>query len=129
MNGFLNTGLEFWQVVVAVVTAVLSFVVIRVGVNFDLNKYLERKDKRNIQKLKNACTHLEMVPAENGQFQIRSLFESPPGTHQWQCQRCGLIRNHDNDYKERGEYYANHPDEYIKLNKKFNKLLKKSRLV
>lgn len=128
MNGVFNTGLSFWQLIIAIITFSLGIVTIRIGIRFDLNKYLEQREKQNTQKLKNVCAHLEMVPTENGQFQARSLFESPPGTLQWQCQRCGLVRNHDNDYEERAQYYANHPDEYLEKNKKFNKLLKKSKL-
>lgn len=129
MGGVLNTGLSFWQLIVTIVTISLGIVTIRIGIKFDLNKYLDQREKQNTQRLKNACTHLEMIPTEGGQFQARSLFESPSGTLQWQCQRCGLVRNHDNDYEERAQYYASHPDEYLEKNKKFNKLLKKSKLV
>lgn len=126
MNGIFNTGLSFWQLIGAIVTLTFSVIAVKITFNFDFNKYLERKDKKITQKLKNVCTHLEMLPADDGNFQIRSLFESPAGTHQWQCQRCGLIRNHDNDYEERAEYFAKNPKEYLERNKKFSKLLKKS---
>jgi uncharacterized C2H2 Zn-finger protein len=121
-----NTGLSFWQIVGVIFAITASIIAVKITLSFDFNKYLDRKDKKIVQKLKNACTHMEMTPLNNNQFEFRSLFESPPGTHQWQCQRCGLIRNHDNDYEKRAEYYANNPDEYIKRNKKFEKLLKKN---
>ena len=131
MNGILNTGLSFWQLISGVILLTFSAIAIKITFNFDFNKYLERRDKRLDQKIKNTCTHMNMEligrgEGDKAQYSFQSLFESPPGTSQWQCQRCGLIRNHDNDYEKRAEYYAQNPDEYIKMNKKFHKLLKKN---
>lgn len=130
MNEVFNTGLTFWQLVGGIIVLTVSAIAIKVTFNFDLNKYLERKDRRLDQKIKNTCTHIhmELTRHEKGRpiYEIQSLFESPHGTLQWQCQSCGLIRNHDNDYEKRAEYYAKNPDEYLKMNKKFQKLLKKS---
>jgi hypothetical protein len=126
MNGVFNTGLSFWQIIGLIFAFTASVVAVKITFNFDFNKYLERRDKKLVQRLKNACTHLEMTPADNNNLQVKSLFESPSGTLQWQCQRCGLVRNHNNDYKERAEYYAKHPEKYLEQEKKFSKLLKKS---
>ena len=130
MDGVFNTGLSFGQFIVVVLTMILGAIAIRVTFNFDVNKYLERRDRRLEQKLKNTCTHLNMEYAgqEEGKplYKIQSLFESPSGTLQWQCQRCGLVRSHNNDYDKRAEYFAKNPDEYVKLHKKFQKLLKKN---
>lgn len=125
MGEAFNTGLNFWQIVGIIFALTVSVIVVKITLSFDFNKYLDRKDKKLAQKLKNACTHMEMTPLANNEFQFKSLLESPPGTHQWQCQRCGLIRNHNNDYEERAQYYANNPDKYIEQTKKFRKLLKK----
>ena len=130
MDGIFNTGVTFWEFVGGVVLLTFSAIAIKITFSFDLNKYLERKDKKLDRKIKNACTHLhmELMGEEDGKplFRSQSLFESPAGSLQWQCQRCGLIRNHDNDYEKRAEYYAKNPDEYIKMNKKFQKLARKS---
>jgi hypothetical protein len=129
MNGILNTGVTFWQFVAGVVLLTISAIAIKVTFNFDVNKYLERKDKKLDRKIKNSCTHMymELMGEEDGKplFSFQSLFESPSGILQWQCQRCGLIRNHNNDYEKRVEYYAKNPDEYIKMNKKFQKLMRR----
>lgn len=126
MGGLFNTGISFWQAIGIIFAFAASIIAVRVTFSFDFNKYLKRRDDKNSQKLKNACTHLDMMPLENRQFQFKSLFESPMGTAQWQCQRCGLIRNHNNDYEERAQYFANHPDKFLEQRKKFQKLLKKS---
>lgn len=126
MNGVFNTGMTFSEFIGAIIVLVLGVIAVRVSLTFDINKFLERRDKKLSQRLKNTCTHLEMLPTEDGQFQIRSLFESPPGTLKWQCQRCGLIANHDNDFESRAEYYSKNPEKYLAKYKEFHKLLKKS---
>lgn len=129
MNGVFNTGLNYWQSIGVIFSVAISAIAIKITFNFDLNKYLERKDEKNLAKLRNHCPHVEMTPTEDGRLQIRSMFESPAGTLQWQCQKCGLIRNHDNDYQERYEYYVKNPKEYLKKNKKFQKLIKKNGMI
>ena len=109
MNGIFNSGLSFWQFIIGIITITASLVTIKLAINFDINKYLERKDQRLSKKLRNTCTHIQMEfvrKDENNipEYMIQSLFESPSGTTQWQCQKCGLIRNHNNDYKKQYEY-------------------------
>lgn len=125
MNGVLNTGLEFWQLIVGIIVITLSIVTIKIAISFDLNKFLERKDSRLSKKIKNTCPHVEIEQVDKENFSIKSLFESPAGTLQWQCQRCGLKRNHNDDYKKVCEYWGNHTDEYVERMKQFQKLLKK----
>ncbi len=127
MNGILNTGLNFWQFIVAIFTIVFSFVAIKISFNFDLNKYLESRRDSYTQKLKNACTHVQLKPTNDGQIQGQSLYVSPRGTIQWQCQRCGNV-THDlgDEFQGAVSYYLKNIDEYHKKNKRFSKLLKKS---
>lgn len=125
MNGVLNTGLTFWQIIVGIFVLTLSIVTIKIAVSFDFNKYLERKDKRLDHNIKNVCPHVEIDKADKNHFSIKSLFESPPGTTSWICSRCGLIKNHNNDYEVQYKYWGEHLDEYIERIKKFEKLLKK----
>jgi hypothetical protein len=127
MNGVVNTGLTFWQLIGAIIALVLGVITIRIGIKFDLNRYLENRQKSNMQKLKNACTHLELIPTQDNQLEVRSFLVSPPGTLQWQCQRCGLVKHMaDDEYERMANYYMNNLDEYHKKNKRFHKLLKKS---
>lgn len=125
MSGVLGTGLEFWQIIGLIFAFTASVVAIKITFSFDFNKFLERKDQRLNKKVKNTCPHVEIRQEDKEHFSITSLFESPSGTTKWQCQRCGLVRNHNNDYEEVCEYWGNHTDEYIERMKKFEKLLKK----
>jgi hypothetical protein len=130
MNGIPNTGLEFWQLIVAIFAVVFSIVAIRISFRFDLNKYLESRRQSYTQKLRSACTHVELSPADDGKIQARSLYISPPGTIQWQCQRCGHIAyQQEDEFEKQVYYYLNNIDQYHKKNKRFSKLLKKSGMV
>lgn len=127
MNGALNTGLTFWQMILTLLVAAASFIVIRISLKFDLNRFIENRQTLKGQKLKNACTHIDLIPTADGRVEARSFFVSPPGTIQWQCQRCGLIKYQGNDDHERMvKYFIKNPEEYNRRNKKFQKLLKKS---
>jgi hypothetical protein len=126
MNEVFDTGMQFWQLILLIITVVASFVVVKFAISFDVNKYLERKDKRLDRKIKNVCPHVEINQEDKEYFSIKSLFESPPGSHKWQCRKCGLIRNHNNDYEKEYEYWGSHTSEYLDRIKQFEKLLKKA---
>ncbi len=119
--------LSFEQIVILLILAIIGTVVVKVTFSFDLNRYLESRQKSYIAKLRNACTHLEFFRNNEGQAGFRSFFISPSGTLQWQCQQCGLWKHlGDNEVNRQADYYSTHPKEFMKQNKKFYKLLKKS---
>lgn len=125
MNGFINLGVEFWQIVVGFILLVLSIVAIRVSFQFDVNKYLESRKESSINKLMNVCPHVIYVEAGDGNIGLQSSYVSPPGTVQWRCGRCGHITYDTGGFKRAVEYYLKNPDEYVKQNDKFIKILKK----
>lgn len=130
MNGVFNTGLEFWQLIVGILTFVFGFVAIKISLTFDLNKYLEDRRKSYIPKLQNACPHVNLTSIGDGQIEVTSHFISPPGTMQWQCQRCKLVKyTQESEIRRDAEYYIKNVDEYLHKNKRFAKLLKRSGMV
>lgn len=130
MNVVLNTGLTFWQLFSTLIALVISFVAIKVTLNFDLNRYLENRQKTLMMKLKNFCTHMDLTLRDDGKIEVKSFFISPPGTLQWQCQRCGLMKHQNDDSEQRmADFYIKNPDEYQKKNRMFTKLLRKSGLL
>lgn len=127
-NGILNSGLSFSQVAVLLMIAIIGTIAIRFTFNLDLNKLFHDRAQKNLSQLKNACPHVELIPHGNDQMESRSLFISPPGTIQWQCQRCGVIKYfQDGEIEAMQEYYVNHIDEYNEAMKKFQKLLKRGK--
>jgi hypothetical protein len=126
MHGTLSTYLTFWHAVVVFLVAIFGIVAVRISFTFDLNKYLEGRRGSYKAKLRNACTHVELKALEDG-VEGRLLFISPPGTLQWQCQRCGLVRYiNGNEGNEMVKRWIDDIDAYNERNKKFQKLLRKS---
>ena len=125
-------ALSFTQIIIIIISLFLGIIAVKIAINFDINKYLERKDKLLDQKIKNTCLHMELSYDEQQKGVIyKSFFVSPSGTLQWQCQRCGFICNHidqDDQYKT-AQYYLNNSKEYKKQQGKFYKLLKKKGIV
>jgi hypothetical protein len=106
MSGLLKSiGLEFNQLIVLILVLVISVIAVRLTVTFDINKYQEERKKNNLTKLRNACTHHRVIK-EGKQYGLQSLFISPPGTLQWQCQQCGTIRFFaDGESEQMTKYY------------------------
>lgn len=130
MTGILNTGLEFWQIIVAIIIIFIGIIGIRFTFKFDFNRHLEHRKKSYIPKLQNACPHVTILKSKDGNYGVQSQFESPAGTSQWQCQRCGLIRNNFGpDLERQAERYASDPNLYKKANDRFQKLLKKAGMI
>lgn len=125
MNEVFNTGLTFWQFVGLFILAVVSIIAIRIS--FDINKFLERRDKNNLVKLKNACPHFALVVLEGSEFEIRSLFYKPYGTFNHQCRQCGIETPLDMEQHERqANHYVKNPESLIKEQERFTKLAKRS---
>jgi hypothetical protein len=124
-SGVFNTGLTFWQFIAMFVLAVLSIIAIRIS--FDINKFLERRDKNNIIKLKNACPHFMLVFLVDREFEVRSLYYKPAGTFNYFCRQCGLETALDFEQHERqANLYVKDPEKLVKDQEKFTKLAKKA---
>lgn len=129
MNEVFGLGIKFYQLIVLVITIVIGTIAVRISLSFDINKYQENKHNKQLNKLKNICTHHSLVSLGDSHG-MQSLLVSPPGTLQWQCQRCGGAKYFvDGEIEQMTEYYANNIDEYQKREKRFRKLAKKMNLV
>lgn len=129
-DGVFNSGIEFWEIIIGILVVFIGIIGIRFTFKFDFNRHLEQRKKGYIPKLQNACPHVTIVKNSDGNYGIQSQFESPPGTHQWQCQRCGLIRNNFGpDLERQAERYAGNPALYKSHNDRFEKLLKKAGMI
>ena len=120
------TATHFWQIVGIIFAIAFSIIAIRVSFNVDINKLLERRDKNNLQKLKNACPHFMITALEGREFEVRSLFYKPAGTLSHVCRQCGIVTPLDFEQHERdANYYLKSPSELIKAQERFTKLAKK----
>lgn len=106
---------------------VMLFIMTVFAVKFDLNKYLESRKKKHLSIAQNLCLHMEpFVDGKNVGF--KPFLFSPSGTTAYYCQRCGscFMYVDEKDLKRQMEYYAEHPKEYKKRLKKYNKHMKKA---
>lgn len=107
-----------------IIVIAISVIAIKITFSFDINKFLERRDKKLKQKAQNYCPHAQFIKVD-GKFGIKSTFISPSGTTNWICQRCGTIRYNVDNEDERIKYYLEHPEELSRQEKKFEDILKK----
>ena len=81
---------EWWHWCALVLSGGLSAVAFKFAVSFDLNGWLERRDKRQLQRAQLECPHVHLQRGEDGELHYRSSAVNPAGTSQWLCQRCGV---------------------------------------
>lgn len=71
-------SLSFTQIIIIIISLIFGIIAIKIAINFDINKYLERKDKILVNKIQNTCLHISIThnPKENN-YIYKSLFVSP----------------------------------------------------
>lgn len=125
---------NFGNFALLIIVIAVSIVAVKIGITFDINKYLEQRKKTHLSKAQNLCPHLEfdILDQDNNNRQInvqyRSLFESPSGTTKWICSRCGSVRNNvdENQIAQQAQHYLSNTDLYQKTMKRYNKHMKKA---
>ena len=112
----------FW--LITVVSFLLTAVAVRIGLNFDLNKYLETRREHQKEKLRILCPHAQIVE-KNGEPFVIPTFETPSGTHNWICQRCGMESLGSGPFDIKMESYRRNPKLILLAEKQFQKFAKK----
>jgi hypothetical protein len=119
--------MTFIEILILLIVLVLSIIVIRISFKFDINKFIEDRRKIKLNQLKNVCPHTTGI-VEGNQIILESLFISPPGTIQWQCQQCGLILGSEIEVQRITNGYQKDPMIILTKQKEFNKKAKKLKL-
>ena len=80
---------EWWQVILAIFAVFASMAVFKVGIMFDLRKWLKdrREEKRDLLPL--LCPHALLEKTDDDRIVVTSLVVSPPGRLDAFCRRCG----------------------------------------
>ena len=100
---------------------VLGAIGVKVAVTFDYNRYRENRIKERREQLRMLCTHAQGY--ENGQF--RSLFVMSRTRLAWRCERCGQVARDETSVREILHRWEQDPEEWLGLEKKFQKRLRK----
>lgn len=125
---------NFGNFVLLIIVLAVSIIAVKIGITFDINKFLEQRKKTHLAKAQNLCPHMEfdILNADDSSRQInvqyRSLFESPPGTTRWICSRCGFVQNNVDEslIAQQAQRYLSNTDLYEKTMKQYNKYMKKA---
>ena len=111
-------------IVALVIGLVIGVIVIKVAVNFNVNRWLENRDKRLIEKFMIMCPHVTVGTDEEKIF-VASAFFSPSGTSAFQCELCGSI-TYDRDKPESNlRFWMNNLDALIERQEAVAKIHKK----
>ncbi|MGI9345149.1 MAG: hypothetical protein ACR2PW_02660 [Gammaproteobacteria bacterium] len=93
------------------------------SIKFDVNAFLDRRDKKRIGQLQNICPHIKIY-RQGDQTLISSLMQSPSGTLQWQCKLCKVTDYTDCDMAHL-EFWLNHQELYLERKEEIKKILRK----
>ena len=111
-------------VIALVITTVLSIVALRV--RFDINRWQENRQKQQEKKLKALCTHTSIDWANRGNsLAVTSYFMSPSMTAMWICSRCGTQTLDPYTPTRILSFWGEHPEEWLKQEKKFTNLARR----
>lgn len=113
--------MEWWQALLIGLTGIAA---VSVGVKINLVQLLEFRQKKLAHRVMRECTHATISRRSDGELVVDSLFQSPPGTLQWQCMRCGLVTSRLMAEQSR-DHWISHPEQWIEQEKRFNKIAKK----
>lgn len=121
---------EFGSIVaIAIIITLAIIAILKFGINFNLNEYLESRKKRHLLLARKYCPHMGLVARANNQIEIKSWLYSPSGTLDWVCSKCGQVMHvspSEDEIHEKAEYYLSNPKAYIKQLKMYNKHAEKS---
>lgn len=74
---------ELWEVVIALVVAILA---IRITATINVTELLKHRRERQLQSLQALCPHVSIeIDAAAERITIQGLAISPPGTIEWFC--------------------------------------------
>lgn len=121
---------EFGSIAALVIIFTLAIIaILKFGINFNLNEYLESRKRRHLLLARKCCPHMGLVPRANNQVEIKSWFYSPSGTLDWVCSKCGQVIHvspSEDEIREKADYYLSNPKAYTKQLKMYNKHAVKS---
>ena len=122
--------MDWWYIPVGVASAVVGMFAFRIGVTFDVNRWQEDSRKRQEQRLKNLCPHVDISDNGDGRFLVQVLFVKPRGIFQYCCTRCGLVVESPTA-EDAQRYWSNTKNfkQYAESMKRFSRLAKKMGLV
>lgn len=121
---------EWWQVILVIFTLFASMAVFKVGVTFDLRKWLKDRREEKHDLLPLLCPHALLEKTDDGRIVVTSLVVSPPGRYDAFCRRCGAhFIGGLEESRDLMKRWAANPKLLAEREKKFLKQCKRLRIV
>ena len=120
----INEDVSLFELLAIIVSAFIAIAAIKVAISFDLNRWIERRDKQKKEKIALLCPHTTVEFVGNS-AQIKSLMMSPAGTTRYICERCGITTYGSDIPESLVREYTNDVKELIRREKKFQRYVKR----
>ena len=117
--------MEFWQIIVLIIVAIMGGIVLKVTLSFDVNRWLESRRAHQKENLQTICPHSYLRKTPGGDLRIDSHFNSPVGTVYWMCNQCGFWTMDPSLPGEFIDHWASGPRDLVERQEKFEKLARK----
>lgn len=120
--------MQYLEIALIIVLILIAGVVVKVGISFDLNIFLERRHQRKEEqfreRFRSVCPHVTPVPVGQ-EYEMRPSMMPRPGTSLWICERCGWQTQDEGLVDRLLEQMKNDPEALIKREFKIRELAKK----
>jgi hypothetical protein len=120
--------MQYHEIALFALAVLIAVVAVKVGISFDLNKFLEyrhkRKEERFREEIRRVCPHITPVPVGQ-EYEMRPSMMPRPGTSFWICERCGWQTQDEGLIDRILEQMKYDPDGLIKRELKMRELAKK----
>lgn len=111
-------------VLLYIVLGLLGIVALKVIFSFDVNKWMDRRDRRLEDRIRRTCPHTTIF-TEGQNIRIESMLTSPPGTLQWICSSCGMVTHDAELGNQLLRLYGQNPKLLVQQIETVNRLAKK----
>ncbi len=114
--------MEWWQVMICLVVAILTF---RVTATINVTELMKLRDERRIRHLRSLCPHTELE-VKGDEIRVQSTVISPMMTPDWICKNCGMrFRGGREQAADVAHYWGQNPKLWIRQIKKYQKYFRK----
>ena len=120
----LSQDINLFRWILAFLGIIVATFALKMVISFDVNKWIERRDKRRKEKLRLLCPHAD-ADFIDGQPVVKSTMSTSFGTIRWTCQRCGSSTDDYSLVKGMVEVYAKDHKLFLQKVNKFHKYLQK----
>lgn len=117
---------DIWlYVIIGLLGLAVAVLSIRFMFRFDFNKRSQQQYERRTEQITKLYTHTDLRLLGNNQVNYQSRMTKPPMTIVWGCYSCGFGTNDPDLGARTAAYWAQHPKDWARREKRRDKISKK----